>query len=626
MNFYQERESLVCSILTLLFAITIFRLYQLQVVYSNKYEKICDRQHKRWIKLPAKRGNIYDCRGRLLASSSTSYSLFARPKFIENKEKVYRELSKIFGRRDPNIAKRLFSKSRFVFLKRWIKPKEAKAILVLREKGLGIVKEERRFYPFGECLGTLIGFVNVDGKGLEGIERTYDKYLNGGYLYLAREVDGLGRSIFVKLQNKKEPSNLILTVDVNIQSIVFNVIKETVKKFKARSGVGIVADPRDGKILAMVAYPSFDPNQFWRYRPMFRRNKAVTDTYEPGSSFKTFLLACALENGAKENDIYFCGNGELRVKDRIIHDLHKFSNLSLEDILVYSSNIGMVKVGNTVGRLEYHTFLKNLGFGKRTGIDFCGEAKGYLPKFKKWDDVTFANICFGQGLSVTPIQLLFGYCAIANGGLLPKPHIVSSIEKNGTLVWLFRPSYKRVMSEETADRVKKILQQVVERGTGKGTYIPGLYIAGKTGTAQKVDPRTKRYSKYVSIFVGFFPAYDPKVAMLVLIDEPRAAHLASVVAVPAFREIAKNISTYLGISPKGSRIFAKTNVSATSEENRIKKNGFPDFRGMPLRKAISLASSLNLKVKAYGFGKVVYQRFSGDVKKGDNICTLFLKP
>jgi len=649
----QVRIGLICCFFTLLFGAIIVRAYQLQIIEQDKLKEIIYGQYLKLVKLPPQRGTIYDRNKEVLAQSLEADSVYAHPGKIKDKKGIAKKLSPILQVSYRYVIDKLTSDQPFVWLMRKISPAQAQKIEKLKLEGIGFIQESKRFYPNKELAGHCLGFVGTDRKGLEGIELGYDSYLKGQEGYILVERDALGRNIHtqdIKQVNSTKGANIKLTIDNTIQYCVEKVLDEGVKQKKAQAGIAIVMDPKTGEILALAVRPTFNPNNFFEYTPDQWRNRAVTDAYEPGSTFKTFLVSSVLEEGiSRPQDIFFCENGAYPLGNNVIHDVHKFGWLSLTRIITHSSNIGACKVAENLGKDKFYSYIRKFGFGSETGIDLPGETSGLLPLPYRWSRVDLGTISFGQGISTTPLQLITAFSAIANGGVMMKPHMVKTIfDDQGKIIKKFQPEERgRIVSENTSRQVTSMLTTVVgEGGTGENASIKGFSIAGKTGTAQKVDRTTRKYSshKVASSFIGFLPADDPKLSILIIIDEPQGISYGGTVAAPIFKEAAYQILDYLNIAPRKSSTTVAKNVTAppTTDRNTSNSNGLftrvslhtqsavstiPDFSGLSMREARDLAVEHNITVTMKGSGTACKQFPSpGAPIEHDRSCQITFQP
>jgi cell division protein FtsI (penicillin-binding protein 3) len=629
------RIYVVTTFFLLGFGTILARAYQLQVIERDYLRGIAENGIIGTIKLPPERGTIYDREGNELALSVHVGSVFAHPKQIKEKNKTARQLSRILGEKKNKILKLLRRDRSFVWIKRRISPTLTQQVSGLKIDGIGVTTETRRYYPGREIAAHLIGFSGADNQGLEGLEKRYDDSLKGPEHRLIRMRDALGRSFSI---NRTDPSgrgmhHLVLTIDKEIQYKAQQALKIAVKKTRAKGGHCIVVNPETGEILAMAVVPEFNPNAFSKYRPDQWRNRIVTDCFEPGSTIKALLLAASLEESVVTPDSQFhCEEGEYKVGGRVVHDTHKYGKLSVSDIIVYSSNIGAIKIGQKLGYEKFSDYLKKFGFTRKTGVGLLGERKGFVREAEKARKIDRATLFFGQGMTATSLQLTMAFAAIANGGKLMRPYVVKKIvDESGGMVEETRPKVvRRVISTRTAKRVAKILEGVVSsEGTAPKAAIRGFRVAGKTGTSQKVDPKTKRYSKskYIAIFVGFAPVERPKLVILALIDEPKGVVYGGLVAGPVFRDVGSWSLNHLKVNPQPDLLTvaeakAKALVSDTSgdsgnstkseEVNKIagelKQGLLPDFRGMGMREVLKRGRALGLNVSLKGSGLAVKQQ------------------
>ena len=555
------------------FALLGVRLFFIQVVRHPVYAKQAEDLQRVRASLLGARGTIYDRNGVPLAFSRISRSIFADPKEINPKQRPAARLAPILGRPEAEVAAILARPGRFEWLCRRAddrvvarvqalcatkKRKDGRRIPGLR--GIGFAEEKKRLYPYGELAGQTLGFVRDDHVGGAGIELAYDDVLSGRDGYLVAEVDGSRRVIPGRRLEQVDPvkgRDVYLTIDVRIQEITEAALRDAVEKYGAAAGTAIVADPMTGEILALANYPSMDPNHYRDYAPERWRNHAVTCVYEPGSTFKLVAACAALERGGMTPDTpaVYC-TGTKTIGRRVIHcalhaGSHAHGALNLRGVVVKSCNIGAATLGAKVGSRKFYDTLRALGFVERTGIDLPGEATGSVPPPEQWRDINIANLAFGQGITVTPLQLLAAYCAVAARGVVPPLHVANHIGGEDGAPGRATGTARRALSPRTAQTMVDILRDVVAEGTGKAAQVAGFAVAGKTGTAQKPTPE-RGYASNLSVgsFVGFAPAEDPRLAIVVVIDEPKGAHYGGVVAAPAFADIARRGLAYLGMPPR----------------------------------------------------------------------------
>ncbi len=527
-----------------------------QIYRGQWLQDQAEGQVKEELTIRGKRGTIYDARHQAMAVSIETPSIAAYPGTIQNKTKAAALLARTLGLKRSVVQRKLNSGKHFVWLKRQASPKAAEAVRALKLKGVDFLPEHDRFYPNSTLAAQVLGFTGIDGHGLEGIEFFYDRQLNGGEHKVTILKDALGRGFAAEqlAELQQAGNNLVLTLDRHVQYITEQALNEAVAKYKAKSGFAIVMNPKTGALLAIAHNPVFNLNTYRKYHRSAWRNRAITDPFEPGSTMKIFSVAAALETGTMDSGtIFYCENGTYLVGSHTVHDTKQHGWLSLQQIVKYSSNIGAVKLVEKIGNRTLFDSLQKFGFGRRTQIDCPGESSGSLAHYKRWTAVDAGAIAFGQGVSVTGMQLITAVSTIANNGLMMQPHIVQAItDPNGQLIRNVEPqAVGQVVSAKTARTVRRIMRTVITAGgTGANAELDGYEVCGKTGTAQKID-ENGRYApnKYVSSFVGFAPAQQPALAVLVIVDEPRGAHYGGIVAAPVFKRIIKESLGYLNIPP-----------------------------------------------------------------------------
>jgi cell division protein FtsI (penicillin-binding protein 3) len=625
------------------------RAFQLQILSSKALKTLAEKQHTQTLQLQPDRGIIFDRNGEKMAASIMADSVCADPSKIDNPAKVAGTLASILHADKAVIQKRLSATKNFCWIARRIDPEQASLVQEQGLEGIFIIKEPKRFYPNGELAGHLIGFVGLDASGLEGLELRYDKVLKGAPEKLLWTRDAKGTRLYPRVEKPeavaKENYNLVLTIDNRIQHLVESHLKTAVKDKGAKGGFAIVMDPRTGEILALANEMGFDPNHFSAVNPALGRNKAITDCFDPGSTFKPFLAAAALEEGVvKETDLFNCENGSYVIADRVIHEAQnkRHAALTFREILKYSSNIGSVKVAEKLGKEKFYAYIRNFGFGAKTGIDLPGEVSGLLRPVEKWTRVDAATVAFGQGISVTAIQLITALSAVANQGVLMKPFIVRGLmDQKGNLVQAYRPTpVRRVVSPETARRLTAILTDVVgaEDGTGKKARIVNVAVAGKTGTSQKFDFARRAYSteRVKTSFMGFFPAEDPQLAILVILDEPQRDKWGGVAAAPVFRDIGEQLLTCFKTNirfnpapeeekPVTDMKLRLVSVPAILPQAEMEADmaTVPDFRGMTIREVLRKSKEKGLEVQVIGSGWATVQKPAAGTPAPDSrLCTV----
>ena len=614
------------ALFILAFLIIAGRAYYLQVVLAPELQHRADQQRQRVVKLAPQRGGIFDSRGDPLAVSLAAESLYADPVLIKNPREASGKLEKLLKKSKQELFKLLSSRKRFVWLQRKLDPEVVTKIRKLKIYGLEFVTERKRYYPQTSTAAHVLGFTGLDPKGLEGVELEYDQLLQGtpGRLVSLHDARGRGLASSDQLvQGGIAGHNLFLTLDRSLQYVAEKELARVVRETGAVGGTIVMLEPASGRILALASQPDYNPNLAGRYPAAKRRNRAVCDMYEPGSTFKPFLLAAVLEEGlVQPGKKIYCENGRYSVGGKTIRDHKKFKKLSLKETLKFSSNIGFAKLGKILERERFYSYLRNFGFGEQTGVDLPGEVDGMLRPPSRWFEIDLAAISFGQGISVTPIQITAAMAAIANGGLLMEPYLVEKITTaDGQLVEKRLPQVRhRVISEKTARLVREMMVSVTEPGgTGTRAALPGYRVAGKTGTAQKVDMVTGGYSpdKRVSSFIGFVPADSPALVLSVTVDEPKGKTYGGLVAAPVFSRIAGQTLSYLNILPKGTVVALAEQASATEPlpdlapllpETKVSDGlRMPNFSGMSYRQVLQTMQQKNLNLKLSGSGHVVKQ-------------------
>lgn len=621
-----------------LFIALISRALQIQVLSGKALKTLAQKQHFKTLSLQPERGVVFDRNGEKLAVSVMVDSICADPSKISNRAYVAEKIVQVLHTNRNDVLKNLSKSSSFCWLARRIPPDQAKIIEAMNLEGVFLIKEPKRFYPNGDLAGHLIGFAGLDSTGLGGLELKYEQYIKGSEQKLSRSRDAKGKMLYrieKPAPDKEEDyDHLILTIDSRIQHMVESQLRQAVQAKGAKGGFAIVMDPRTGEILAMAIEPSFDPNNFYKYTPDKSKIKTITDCFDPGSTFKPFMAAAALQEGAvKETDMFFCENGNYRIANRVIHEAQrkKHGILSVHDIIKYSSNIGSVKIAEKLGKEKFYRYIKKFGFGSKTEIDLPGEVSGLLRPVKDWTRVDAATVAFGQGISVTAIQLITALSTIANHGVMMKPFVVRAlVNQKGEVVKSFEPTVVReVLSPSTAKRLTAILTDVVEQegGTGKNARITDISVAGKTGTSQKFDSARRVYSseRVRTSFMGFFPAKDPQVAILVTLDEPQRDKWGGMAAAPVFKNIGEQIltcfKTDLREVPVTATAEVKTNdmmkldLVSTQDfipqpavmEKGMDEQLLPDFRGMTIREVVKQSKQRMIELKAIGSGWAVAQ-------------------
>jgi cell division protein FtsI (penicillin-binding protein 3) len=615
-----------------LFALVALRLAQIQVIDYQKYRGIAQKQYQAKVDLPAERGILFDRNGTMIASNTTLVSYAADPKLAaEDARAIARKFSRLFGKPASYYLGKLRSECRFVWLERLVGTNSLKKIDPHEFDGLVVRNEPKRLYH-DQLGGQLIGSTDLDNKGIAGIESKFDEELRGENGCVIFQRDGLGRARPSVDFPRVEPvhgSNISLTIDMGVQAIAEQELRKGVEQNDAEGGIVIILRPRTGEILAMAQCPAVDPNNFKNYSVQAQRLRAVADVFEPGSVFKIVTASAALESGLVTPDKQFYGeNGTYIVpvqngRTRKILDTHKEGWITFREAIEFSSNIVMAKVSDLIGSERLYKMARDYGFGIKTNVELPGEVNGVLKKPVDWSATTLNTIAFGYEVGVTPLQIAAAYAAVANGGILMKPYIFSKeTGQTGELIRSEQPQQiRRVISAATAQTLTEFFEGVVERGTGKPAAIPGLKIAGKTGTSKKYVEGRYEQGSYTASFVGYFPSDDPRVVCLVMMDNPRGGnYTGGTTSAPVFRAIAQRLITT-------SEMFAPAvpdNQFMVKSASRLDGDGLtahpaipacdsattgivPDVRGFSLRRAVNLLGTGKLVPVVSGSGIVVSQ-------------------
>jgi len=529
-----------------------FHLVRIQVFRSENLTKRAKSQHTHSVKIEPARGNIFDRNMRPLGVNLTVYSLYVNPRQMSQKDKqtAIRQLPALLGVSDSFIRQRLDRKKYFVWLKRKLSFDEMQQVKALGIPGIAFMKENKRYYPNNELAAHIIGFAGVDNNGLEGLELQFDSYLHGedGWAKILRDARQKDLLIDEGFIPAKDGFHLVLTIDETIQFIAEKALEKAFEKSRALSATIIVMDPHTGEILALANRPTYNLNEPQQSTVESRTNRSIAHVYEPGSVFKIVAASAALEeNVFKESDIIFCENGQYKVGNHILHDHTSHGKLTFQQVIEQSSNIGTTKIAQKMGPEIFYKYAKRFRFGQMTGIDLKGEVSGFLKQPRQWSKTSIGALPIGHEVTVTPLQLVCALSAIANGGVYMKPFVVKYIKDSQDQLIKEYASQEvdRVISPTTVERVKLILEGVVKQGTGKLAQVPGVRVAGKTGTSQKVIGGQYSHSKFWATFIGFAPVDDPKVVAVVMFDEPQGSHFGGTVAAPVFQEMLVDTLKYL---------------------------------------------------------------------------------
>lgn len=617
------RVFIVATLLIALFAMVSVKALELQILDRERAFKIARKQHHGTSTLLPRRGKIFDRNGKELAVNIDVKSIYANPKKVTKPSETAKILSEKLNLSQKKILNRVSSDKSFVWIKRLADSESVEELQNLDITGLGYIPEPKRIYPNGHLMGQVIGITDIDSIGIEGIEYRYDRLLTGKTRKITLKRDARGHKILNDPseiqeidQYKTSGHDIVLTIDSQIQYIVERQLKEGIEEVGGEKGMAIIMNPETGEVLAMASYPFLDPNNFSKFPEVNRRNLPIWYAHEPGSTMKVFLASSALDDKkVNPNSKFNCENGRRRIGSAVIRDIKPRGTLTVAEIVKYSSNIGASKIGELLGRDKYYKYLNKFGFGKTTGIGLPGESSGLLAAPRKWGPIELATISFGQGISVTSLQLVTALSAIANGGYLMKPYVIEKIVgPDGNVIEQNSPEVvTRVISYDTSYQMKQIMQGVVENGTGKKAQIPGFSVAGKTGTAQIPNPKSGGYysDRYIASFIGFAPVEDPEIVMVVVVEAPRKKTHGGSVAAPIFKQIAEKVLFHMGISPK------KVLVGMTV---------MPDLSGMSVRDILKWSEEEGVKVKVKGSGFVTNQQpLPGDLIKEGMVCSIELK-
>lgn len=624
---YRIKITIIGGMFVLFFCTIVLRAYQLQILDNTKLIKLAKSQYKTKLVVNPKRGTVYDRNGEILALDTLVDSVAIHPHLIVDKEAVKSMLTKYFGDDKKNISKKMASTRKFEWVKRRIPLSVGEEIDQQKLKGVEVLQEYRRFYPNKDLAGQLLGAVGYDAKALGGLELDYDKYLRSELERQSVQRDARGK-FFSPVDEDVITHDLYLTIDKNIQFQVEEFLAEGAVEHKVRHGFAIVMDVDSGDILAMANYPRFNPNSYWQFPQAYWANHAVIDLFEPGSTFKTMLVASALESGkVKPADRFFCENGSYTVGKHVVNDHQGHGWLTVREILKVSSNIGMTKIAQKIGKKTFYDFMVKMGFGAKTTTDFSVESAGSIRPYQKWREVEFSNMAFGQGLAVTGLQMANAYTALAGGGSLIEPRFVKRIvnSQGGIVQEKGKTVIEKILSDKNSDELKNMLHQVTQAGgTATQAHVQGYLSAGKTGTAQKFNTDTGSYEEhdYISSFIGFAPLKDPKIVVYVVYDSPsQGGYFGGVVAAPVFKKITEATLPYLLVAPSREYQMAhfnpETNGPGNSEQvdkdsfvmaqTKLKDREMPDFKGMPIRQVLQLVEDYDLDLSVSGSGVVVNQ-------------------
>ncbi|MEW6387618.1 MAG: penicillin-binding protein [Thermodesulfobacteriota bacterium] len=645
------RIILVGVALALLFLVMGGRFFQLQLIQGGQLREEAARETQKLCPVLAVRGPIQDCRGTELAISTKVHSVVAHPQQIVNAAQLSRELAPVLGIPLSDLTDLLTQPRPFAWVKRHLTPEKEEAFRAWKDgyekrhrgkvrngrhdrEAIYLIPEARRYYPQQSLAGAVLGFCDIDGQGLEGLEHQFNQYLYGKPKKCWNMLDARGHIVVsgeTAWDTEAMGHHLVLTLDRTLQYIAEKELARGVEHWQAAGGLILMVKPQTGDILAMAQYPTMDPNRYMRYPEEARRNRIVTDALEPGSTFKVFIAAAALDSQAvKPTDRFNCEGGEYYLgPNDVIHDAHPYYTLTVQQIIQKSSNIGTAKIAFRTGAGRLDHYLQWFGFGKRTNILFPGENAGLLKNLRRRHSLLDRATCaFGQGVSVTPLQLTMALAALGNEGMLMEPRLVKEIvSPRGEKVQEYSPkTLRQVISPHTTGQILEIMETVTQNGgTAKEAAVPGFTVAGKTGTAQKLVGRAYSQSKFNALFMGLIPSKNPVLAITVVIDEPKGACYGGVVAAPIFREVAAQSLRVLGYYPQPhqenhpvlaglaslpSLVPSRWEVKKTPRSPALSQEPLkvmPDLRGLTIRQALDLLHRSGLHCRFEGTGRAVSQ-------------------
>lgn len=655
-----SRVIIISAILLIVLIVLILKLFTIQINKHEYYVRLAENQQYNSRDVKAERGLIKDVNEEVLCYTFNTVSFWVNKNLIKgDKKKIIETIATKFsselGKSKEYYINLIKNGKNTICIERKLPLEKAIKLKHFYIDGLSYEEDFTRIYPYGNTACHILGFVNKEGKAEEGIEKYYDKYLKGKNGKLVFEKDVLGRIISLDDKLSVNPDNgnsLILTINKNYQKILEEEIKKGLEKFGGESAVGIIMNPNTGEILALANSPDFDPANFNNVKPEYRKNRAVTDPFEPGSTMKPITFSILFEEtNTNENEIVNTENGIYSYKKIKIKDSHKYSDLTVAQVLQVSSNIGTAKLSERIDNDIFYKYLRDFGFSNKTEIDLPSESEGRMTLPKNFTGITKAFMSFGYELLVTPLQLTTAYCALINGGNLYKPFIVKKIiDKNGNTIEEKEPQKIRtVISKNTSERIKKLMIDVVEKGTGTAAQLPDILVGGKTGTSQRLVDNSYSSSHHNSSFIGFFPAENPKFVIFILLNSPSKAQYGGLVAAPIFHDVAKRIIESdpnlvpnkkkiehdeklidqliadLKTAPKTTRSYL--NIPEIKEEKRTrvfkKTDTMPNLINDSMRDAIAKLNAFGIKWKVIGTGKVVWQSIEpGSSFSKNDVCLL----
>ena len=631
---FKNRIRFLSSMLLIVGVLFIFRLFDLQII--NATDKL---QGFRQEYVEGKRGNIFDVDGGALTQNLTFYEIGIHPEYLNDKKTLLKDISDCTGKDIDYYETKLLNTNKSYIVLEKKTNKNCQNLTRKYPEILKIEKDYKRYYPQQELFGQIVGFTDTDDRGIEGLEYQYDKHLKGKSTSRAFKINNRGKRISDPTLNSEDPedgSDIYLTLNKEYQAILREELINQMEKTEAIGAMGIIIDPEDGRILSMVSVPDFNPNFQREFEASYKKNRIVSDLIEPGSTFKIVTIGAALEDGIELLEEYNVEGPYDFHGIKMVEDYEPNTILTMEEILIYSSNIGTIKIAEELGRDRIYNKAKELGFGSKTGLSLYGEPNGTLKNTKKWTLSSMHSVPIGYEVSVTPVHVAMAYASIANGGFLLKPYLVDKVIKNDkTTLNNKKRVKKRVLSQSNAETLKNILFKTINIGSGKKAYLEGWDVAGKTGTAQKSISGGYSESKHLSSFVGFFPKDNPQLLALIIIDEPSISgnqHFGGVSAAPVFKSVMNRIIN-IDSSIKVDKKRETKNINGKlkrSNQVLIQKNielvVVPDLKDKNVREAIQILKLRGIKPQITGSGRIVFQSLEPGTKVPKNsICKLEAK-
>ncbi len=655
-----KRLFVVFAFMFVFFCVLVGRLASIQLAKHDDYRFLAERQQKGTEEILALRGMILDRNNDILAYTKDDISFYLDKRMLKKgqKEKVAEKLASVFNKRKNYFINKIDQGKRNIKLVNKASKEQANDVGFVAVDGFFKMEDYSRVYPYGSLASQVLGYLGPENKGLSGIEKEYEEELKGENGLKFIEKDVLGRLISVEekvSENSTPGKNVVLTIDKNIQRILEDELLAGLKKYEGNTASGLVMNPQTGEILAMSSVPNYDPANYFLFPDSARRNRCVSDMYEPGSTIKAVVMSMMIEEGlVNENEVIDTENGVYKIRGAVIRDVHKFEKLSVREVLEQSSNVGMVKLSDRIDENVFYKYLRDFGLGNKTFIDLSGEVSGVLKKPEKYSKISKKFIAHGYEVLVTPLQIASAFSALANGGKLYKPYVIKEIYTKDKTIYKSEPEFiRQVISEETSDKIKDFMIGVVEQGTASGAKVENVSIAGKTGTAQKLINKQYSSRHHNASFIGFFPADNPQLLVYVWVDSPKKEKYGGRVAAPIFKNIAQRIvEANLDLQPKQSEekveegsfevMFAGLNQTSNNpvktsnyvnttmkkkSETRVNRFTMPNLKDYSTREAVSILSQIGLNYKIIGSGKVNEQSIEpgSKIESGDIVylkCSL----